>query len=294
MTKNNIIIASFSIIFASIFFVINDAIINYLSSINITFYHFIFYGAPAYLSVPLFLLIKGNLKRNLICENYWIPTIRGIIFAPMPFITFISLKNITLPEFTTLNMAAPLFGAIYAIIFLNEKLNKYIYISLAIGFLGVLFVIQPGFESFNIYFLLVLFGVTLITTTTTIVNKYNNVTTTLGYFMYGGFFIHIISLILFAWDPIKVNFYEFVLITIASIFINIAIFLMTLAFKTAQKHYSSVFCLVYLQIVWSILIGFIVFNEYLNFYAVIGALFIILSGLFSIPAQYKQINEKIS
>ena len=294
MTKNNILIASFSIIFSSIFFVINDAIINYLSSINITFYHFIFYGAPAYLSVPLFLLIKGNLKRNLICENYWIPTIRGIIFAPMPFITFISLKNITLPEFTTLNMAAPLFGAIYAIIFLNEKLNKYIYISLAIGFLGVLFVIQPGFESFNIYFLVVLFGVTLITTTTTIVNKYNNVTTTLGYFMYGGFFIHMISLILFAWDPIKVNFYEFVLITIASIFINIAIFLMTLAFKTAQKHYSSVFCLVYLQIVWSILIGFIVFNEYLNFYAVIGALFIILSGLFSIPAQYKQINEKIS
>ena len=294
MTKNNILIASFSIIFASIFFVINDAIINYLSSINITFYHFIFYGTPAYLSVPLFLLIKGNLKKNLKCENYWIPTIRGIIFAPMPFITFISLKNITLPEFTTLNMAAPLFGAIYAIIFLNEKLNKYIYISLAIGFLGVLFVIQPGFESFNIYFLLVLFGVTLITTTTTIVNKYNNVTTTLGYFMYGGFFIHMISLILFAWDPIKVNFYEFVLITIASIFINIAIFLMTLAFKTAQKHYSSVFCLVYLQIVWSILIGFIVFNEYLNFYAVIGALFIILSGLFSIPAQYKQINEKIS
>ena len=294
MTKNNILIASFSIIFASIFFVINDAIINYLSSNNITFYHFVFYGAPAYLSVPLFLLIKGNLKRNLKCENYWIPTIRGIIFAPMPFITFVSLKNITLPEFTTLNMAAPLFGAIYAIIFLNEKLNKYIYISLAIGFLGVLFVIQPGFESFNIYFLLVLFGVTLITTTTTIVNKYNKVTTTLGYFMYGGFFIHMISLILFSWDPIKVSFYEFVLITIASILINIAIYLMTLAFKTAQKHYSSVFCLVYLQIVWSILIGFIVFNEYLNFYAVIGALFIILSGLFSIPAQYKQINEKIS
>ena len=291
MTKNNILIASFSIIFASIFFVINDAIINYLSSINITFYHFIFYGAPPYLFVPLFLLIKGNLKRNLICENYWIPTIRGIIFAPMPFITFISLKNITLPEFTTLNMAAPLFGAIYAIIFLNEKLNKYIYISLAIGFLGVLFVIQPGFESFNIYFLLVLFGVTLITTTTTIVNKYSNVTTTLGYFMYGGFFIHIISLILFAWDPIKVNFYEFVLITIASIFINIAIFLMTLAFKTAQKHYSSVFCLVYLQIVWSVLIGLFIFNEYLNLFAIIGALMIVMSGIFSIPGQYKQIDE---
>ena len=209
----------------------------------------------------------------------------------MPFITFISLKNITLPEFTTLNMAAPLFGAIYAIIFLNEKLNRYIYISLAIGFLGVLFVIQPGFDTFNIYFLITLFGVILITTTTTIVNKYNEVTTTLGYFMYGGFIIHIISLILFIWDPIKVNFYEFILITIASIFINIALFLVTLAFKTAQKHYSSVFCLVYLQIVWSVLIGLFIFNEYLNLFAIIGALMIVMSGIFSIPAQFKQIDE---
>ena len=93
----------------------------------------------------------------------------------MPFITFVSLKNITLPEFTTLNMSAPLIGAIYAFIFLNEKLNKFNYISLFLGFLGVLLVIQQGFEAFNIYFLLTLFGVLLITTTTTIVNKYNSI-----------------------------------------------------------------------------------------------------------------------
>ena len=267
--NKTILIASTSLIFSSIFFVINDAIINYLSAINITFYHFIFYGTPAYLAVPLYLFLKGDLKYNLKCKNYFIPLIRGLIFAPMPFITFVSLKNITLPEFTTLNMSAPLIGAIYAFIFLNEKLNK-----------------------FNIYFLLTLFGVLLITTTTTIVNKYNNITTTLGFFIYGGFFIHIISLFLFILDPIKVNFFEFSLITIASILINFAILLATLAFKIAQKHYSAVFCLVYLQIVWSSLIGMVVFNEYLNIVAYMGASFIIISGLISIPAQIKQFNEK--
>ena len=70
-----------------------------------------------------------------------------------------------------------------------------------------------------------------------------------------------------------------------------AIFLATLAFKTAQKHYSSVFCLIYLQIIWSVLIGLFIFNEYLNLFAIIGALLIVMSGVFSIPAQYKQINE---
>ncbi len=290
--KKNIIIASSALLLSSVFFVINDAIINYLSSQNIKFYHFIFYGSPAFIVIPIFLLIKGNLKEHIICDNYWIPIIRGLIFTPMPFITFVSLKNITLPEFTTLNMTSPLVGAIYGFIFLKEKLNSFIYISLAIGFLGVIFVIQPGFDNFNIYFLLTLFGVLLITTTTTIVNKFNRLTTTIGYFLYGGLFIHIISFLLFIWDPIKISYNIFFLITIASIFINLALFLATFAFKKSQKHYSAIFCLVYLQIVWSSLIGLYFFNEYLNSYALIGASLIILSGIISVPGQIKQVYEK--
>ena len=289
--KKNIIIASSALLLSSFFFVVNDAIINYLSSQNIKFYHFIFYGSPAYFVVPIFLFLRGNLKKNIICNNYWIPIIRGLIFAPMPFITFISLKHITLPEFTTLNMTAPLIGAIYGFIFLKEKLNSFIYLSLLTGFLGVIFVIQPGFDNFNIYFLVALFGVLLITTTTTIVNKFNSVTTTLGYFLYGGLIIHIISFLLFILDPIKVSFNIFLLITIASIFINVALLLATFAFKKAQKHYSAIFCLVYLQILWSSLIGFYIFNEYLNNYAIIGACLIIVSGVISIPGQFKQIND---
>ena len=290
--KKGIIIASISLLLSSIFFVINDAIINYLSSQNIKFYHFVFYGSPAFISVPIFLFIRGNLKNNLICNNYWIPLIRGLIFAPMPFITFISLKNISLPEFTTLNMTAPLIGAIYGFIFLKEKLNFFVYTSLAIGFFGVIFVIQPGFDNFNIYFLVTLFGVFLITTTTTIVNKFNSVTTTIGYFLYGGLFIHIFSFLLFILDPIKVSYNVFLLITIASIFINLAIFLATFAFKKSQKHYSAIFCLLYLQIVWSALLGFYFFNEYLNQYALIGACLIVLSGIISVPGQLKQVYEK--
>ena len=259
MTRN-ILIASFSIIFSSIFFVINDAIINFLSSINIQFYHFIFYGTPAFISFPIYLIFSGQFKNKMRSTNYWIPLIRGIIFAPMPLFAFIALKNITLPEYTTLNMSSPLIAALLAIIFLKEKLNIYIIVSLFFGFIGVLFVIQPGFESFNMYFLLVLLSALLITLTTTIVNKYNTVTSSIGYFVYGGIFIHLISWILFIFDPLSISLNIFLLITLASILINIAIFLSIFAFKISQKYYASVFCLVYLQIVWSSLIGIIFFQ----------------------------------
>ena len=289
--KRNIILSSSAILLAGIFFVINDAIINFLSSINIQFYHFIFYGTPAFVAFPIYLIFTGQFIDKMRSTNYWIPLIRGVLFTPMPLFTFISLKNITLPEFTTLNMSSPLIAILLAIFFLKEKLNTYIIISLFFGFIGVLFVIQPGFESFNIYFLLVLLSALLVTLTTTIVNKYNTVTSAIGYFVYGGIFIHLISWILFILNPLTINLKIFLLITLASILINLAIFLSVFAFKISQKYYASVFCLVYLQIVWSSLIGIIYFNEYLNYIAYLGALMIIISGIISIPAQKKQLSE---
>ena len=290
MTKN-IILASSALLLSSIFFVINDAIINYLSSLNIKFYHFIFYGTPAYLSVPIYLSFKGKIQQHIKSTNYKILILRSLIFAPMPFITFLALKNISLPEFTTLNMSSPLVATFLAYFFLKEKLNFFIYFSLIIGFLGVLFVVQPGFETFNMYFLVALMGVLLITISTTIVNKYNTISTALGYFIWGGLIIHTVSFIMFIIDPLKVNLKVLLLITIASIFINCAIFLATFSFRMAQKYYSAIFCLVYLQILWSSLVGYYVFDEYLNNYALIGAGLIVISGIISIPGQFKQINE---
>ena len=290
--SKNIIIASSALLVASVFFVLNDAIINYLSSLNIKFYHFIFYGSPAYLIIPIFLFFKGELKKHIVCNNYYVVFFRAVTFAPMPFITFVSLKHISLPEFTTLNMSSPMIAAIFAYFFLKEKLNTYIYFSLFIGFSGVLLVIQPGFENFNFYFLVTLFGVVLITSTTTIVNKFNNVTTSIGFFLYGGLIIHVLSFCLFIYDPLKIDFQIFLFITLASIFINLAIFLSTYAFKAAQNYYASIFCLVYLQIVWSSIAGFYFFNEYLNTFALLGAILIVFSGIISIPGQIRQVNEK--
>ena len=82
MTKN-IILASVALLISSIFFVINDAIINFLSSLNIKFYHFVFYGTPAYLSFPIYFLLKRDIKKHLRSTNYKILLIRSLIFSPV-------------------------------------------------------------------------------------------------------------------------------------------------------------------------------------------------------------------
>ncbi len=289
--NKSVINATVLLLIAGTFFVTNDAIINFLSQTDVKFYHFIFYGIPVFLCFPLYLLISGKLIENLKCSNYFPPIIRGILNIPLPLTAFIALENIKLPEFTTLNMTAPLMGTIFAIFFLKEKLNKYTYLSLLIGFIGVTFVIQPGFDNFNIFYFVTLFGVFLITLTTFIVNKFNYVASSIGFFLYGGILVHLISIPLFILNPLVVTFFEYSLIITASIFINLAMFLATTAFRIAQKHYASVFPLVYLQVLWSSLIGIYIFNEYMNIYAYIGAFLIVISGIISLPSQIKQLRD---
>ena len=288
--NKNIIICSSLIFIAQFFFASNDAIINYLSPRGIEFYHFIFYGSPAFFIVPLYFFIKGELKSKISATNYFIPIIRGIIFLPIPFFTFICLKNITLPEFTTLNMSSPIFAVIISIFILKEKLNNLIIISLSFGILGVYLVVQPGFENFNLFFLLVLFSAFLITISSMLVTKYNKITSAIGFFIYGGLFNHILAIILFIFDPLFIDFQTFILITTASIVINLAICFVTIAVYRASRFFGSLYCLVYLQILWSVFFGIVFFDEYLNFIATIGTLLIIFSGLISMPAQYKQIE----
>ena len=74
--SNKIALNFVAILLAGIFFVINDAIINFLSPLNIKFYHFVFYGTPAFIVVPIYLIIKGQLKLKMQSTNYFIPIIK--------------------------------------------------------------------------------------------------------------------------------------------------------------------------------------------------------------------------
>ena len=287
-----IIVSSCLATAATLLFVLNDAIIMYISLQEIKFYHFIFFGTPAYLSVPIYLILKNKFKSKMTSSNYVIPILRGVIYVPMPFLSFWALKNVSLPEFTTLTMTAPIFSILFSIFLLKERFNLFLALSLILGVFGVLLVVRPGFESFNIFFLIVLLNAFLISMTTFLVNKFDKIVSSEGYFVYGGLFVHGFSVILFLFDPIFFNFPTLILMVSASVFVNIAIYFLVLAFQKAQSFYGAVSCLNYLQIFWSGVIGILVFNQAFDTFMIIGALFIILSGILSVPAQTRQVKKK--
>ena len=290
MTKH-VALSSLIMIIATFLFVISDSVINYLSPQGIQFYHYVFYGAPAFFIVPIYLFLNGSFKKYMVSTNYFIPIIRGLIFIPLPFLGFLALKYISLPEFTTLLLSLSLFHVIIAVVFLNEKINYIIILSLLIGMFGVVLVIQPGFNNFTFYYFIVLLIAFLLSISNVLVNKFYNVCSSVGYFIYGGIFTHSISILLFIFDPLIINFNILLLIFLGSICYNLGLALIVVAYKKAQKYFGAISCLIYIQIFWSLIFGLIFFNEILNLFAIIGALLIIISGVIAVPAQYKQINE---
>ena len=290
MTKH-VALSSLIMIIATFLFVISDSVINYLSPQGIQFYHYVFYGAPAFFIVPIYLFLNGSFKKYMVSTNYFIPIIRGLIFIPLPFLGFLALKYISLPEFTTLLLSLSLFHVIIAVVFLNEKINYIIILSLLIGMFGVVLVIQPGFNNFTFYYFIVLLIAFLLSISNVLVNKFYNVCSSVGYFIYGGIFTHSISILLFIFDPLIINFNILLLIFLGSICYNLGLALIVVAYKKAQKYFGAISCLIYIQIFWSLIFGLIFFNEILNLFAIVGALLIIISGVLAIPAQRKQINK---
>ena len=290
MFNKKILYCSLSLIFGGSLFVIHDAIINHLTEIEFKFYHHVFFGSPWLILIFIYLYFTRNIKTYLGSSNYSILILRGFLFLPLPYMLFISLQNITLPEWTTLNMISPILGSILAILFLGEKINYFTTTAIFLGFIGVIFIIQPGFQYFSFYYLLPIYGAFTLALQSFLANKYSNITTTLGFFVYGLVPINLVSVVLFIFDPL-INYQLFFISLFAGLIVLIGVYLVTYAFQNSKNHFSSIFALFYLQILWSLLIGIIFFNEYLNFIALIGAVLIVLSGILSLQAQKKQLKD---
>ena len=70
---------------------------------------------------------------------------RGLAgFAGLVFYFYL-IANVTLAEAVTYSKTSPIFTAIVAYFFLKEKLNIYAWIAIIIGFVGIIFIVQPSF-----------------------------------------------------------------------------------------------------------------------------------------------------
>jgi len=122
-----------------------------IPSVEITFFHNLF-------GVVLigYSIYKTPLKQ--IGGKPWLLLFRGVVGFMAMVLYFYVMPYLPLGEVVTYSKIAPIFVAIFAYIFLKEKLNRWSIFAILLGFLGIVFIAQPTGISFTVYDILGIFS----------------------------------------------------------------------------------------------------------------------------------------
>ena len=269
-------------------FSLNDSLVkliviessNQLSLLNTIFIRGLF------TTLIILLYIKIVERKNLITIVSQIPYHKRGLYEVLTAICFLSgLILLPFAEVYTLLMTNPLFVTIFAFLFLKEKVGVRRWIAITVGFIGVLIVINPNKVDFNFLYILPIMAAIFLTIrdikTKNIANDNNSFE-----------IIFITSLLMTVFSGFGSLFSEFSLefkslfkIILASIFLSIAYLLSVLTVFYAPLSLTS--SARYSVIIFGIFFGYIFFDELPSINMIIGALFIIFSGLFVIQRERK-------
>ena len=209
---------------------------------------------------------------------------RGLILLSANICFFYAISVISLAKALTLAFIAPLIVTAFSPILLGEKVGFRRWTAVAVGFIGSLIVIRPGFLEFNLASMAALatgffYGFYLIITRK-LSSSDNPLLTLLITGMVGALLVSLI--IPFYW--VKPTLNQWSLMAGIGVFACIGHLFLILSLKYADA--SKLAPLGYTEIIPNVIIGYYFFNELPDNWTYLGLFIIVLSGLYISRREY--------
>ena len=209
---------------------------------------------------------------------------RGLILLSANICFFYAISVISLAKALTLAFIAPLIVTAFSPILLGEKVGFRRWTAVAVGFIGSLIVIRPGFLEFNLASMAALatgffYGFYLIITRKLSTSD-NPLLTLLITGMVGALLVSLI--IPFYW--VKPTLNQWSLMAGIGVFACIGHLFLILSLKYADA--SKLAPLGYTEIIPNVIIGYYFFNEFPDNWTYLGLFIIVLSGLYISRREY--------
>jgi len=214
---------------------------------------------------------------------------------------FYIMAHIPLGEAVTYNKTSPIFVAIFAYIFLKEKLQPSALIAILIGFIGIVLVAQPEGGNFDKYDILGIFsgiGAALAYTSIRELRKYYDTRAIVMSFMGVGTVAPLLLMLITPYVSVSQEFdwmfAEFVMpqgiewgyVTAVGLFATMSQLLMTKAYELTKA--GIVGTISYSNIVFAVIIGVILGDPTPNIWTILGIILVITSGLMVALAKEKR------
>ncbi len=190
---------------------------------------------------------------------------------------FIALRKLPLATVVSISFAAPIFTTIMSIFFLNEKVGLYRWLAVLVGFIGIIIISEPGFNSMNLYYLYpIIFCLGL----SYVAIAIRQLSTTEPVWLIGFYFsfsIMIISFFTLSQGWIMPSLKDLILLSMLGILGGLANLWLTQSYKFSEV--SLVTPLKYLALVFAIFFGYIIWNEIPSIKTLIGSTLVIISSV---------------
>ena len=207
--------------------------------------------------------------------------VRSILLVSMTCGFFVAISYIPLGDAVAIGFAAPFITTALAIPMLGEKVGVRRWTAIAVGFIGVLIVLRPGFEDRHwAYFLPVgvAFLAALYNVLTRLVNRYDSAQTSIAFNNSAGVVVMtaVILMVPGQWSPLDAG--DWASLVLLGGFGMAGHFCLVLAYRHAPVSALAPFT--FSHIVLAILAGMIVFGHVPDGPTFLGAGIIVASGIY--------------
>lgn len=234
-------------------------------------------------AVLMFLAVwrLGQLRTALTPRDKWLVIARSAMDALAAFFFFTALFNMKLASLSAILQTLPLTVTLAGAVFLGEKVGWRRMGAIIIGFIGVLLIIKPGAESFNIYSVYGLLTVVVVTARDILSRKisaavptfYVALANAVAIMIFGGF-----ASTFTPWSPVGI--YELSLLIMAAFLIVGAYFCAVATMRVGEIAVVTPFR--YTSLLFALILGLIVFGEWPDNLTIIGSLIVVATGLFTL------------
>nr|WP_111706752.1 DMT family transporter [Lutibacter citreus] len=269
-------------IFSVIAFALMNTVVKYLNDFSA--YQIVFFRSIGTLLFTIPLIIKHKIP--FLGNNKKLLLLRGIAGVISLTCFFQSLNYLAVGTAVSLRYTSPIFAAIFAFIFLKEKVKPMQWLLFLIAFIGVLIIKGFGVDVNSIGLLLIILSAIFLGLIFVIIRKIRDTENSLviiNYFMIMAFLFGGIMSINNWKTPNKV---EWLLLLSLGVFGYVGQLYMTKAF---QSHETNVIApLKYLEVVFMIIIGAFWFDEIYNLWTLLGVFLILIGLVYNIYLKRKE------
>ena len=205
--------------------------------------------------------------------------LRALFLPVMTGLNFWALQYLQLAETGSIQFSVPLIIALLAAPMLGERMDRARWAAIAVGFIGVLIIVRPGTQGFHPALLLSLITALLYALFNLLTRQLaaHDSPETTQFWSSIGATLAIMPFALAAWQTPAAALQWAVLVLIGAAG-GLGHYLLALAHRYAPASVLAPF--LYQQIVWMMLIGYLVFGDVPDKAVVVGAVIVIASGAY--------------